>query len=286
MRRRLMVTCCWAMAGLATGAPSARADLRIEAPPTARTGETITVAVTGTAPAFATLYWSTPEGGVCDDDGWTGRRRVGGTFRETFEVTGMSEGPMALCARIVGPGADSDAPPLDRGMATLELRRPVFTLGLRPVRAVVGTDERVQIRVTGQSETMSGIWGWARPIDGDPCHDIPRIGEQAYGGRHRGAVNVTFALDPIPVPGTYRVCGQVFNGYFSPELYGVIETQVIVSQACTEARHALARRTASYRRARAAHRRARGARRARTRRVLLQRGAALDRARARVRAVC
>lgn len=285
MRRSLLLLSCWC-AVLWGVPPPVHAELRIEAPPAGFVGETVKVAVSGTAPYGATLFLGVQQGAACDDAGWSDSRAVNGPFREEFEASSDAEGAMLLCARTVGPDQRSDGPTLDRGAATVTVRRPELALSLQAVRSVVGTDETVRLRLTGVSETESAVWGWARLVDGAPCQDIPRVAEQTHWGWPRGAVDRVVTLGPIAVPGTYRVCAQVFSGAYAPEPFGTIETQVIVSQACTDARRSRARRTAAYRRARAAYRRARGARRARARRVMIRRKAAMDRARGRVGADC
>lgn len=284
MRRLLSVSLAAVVCAGAAAAP-ARA-LTIEAPAALFAGADTTVAVSGAAPYDAKVYLGAHPGTACDDEQVTDWERAAGPFRQPFEITMPAAGPAVLCARLVDTTQAGGDVVIDRAAVALMLPQPFIGLTLEAVHPVVGTDQEIRVRVTGESQTESILWAWARPLEGAPCSEIPWVGDKTYWGEVQGPVHRLERLDRITVPGTYRVCAQVANWAFQPTPWTTVETAVTVSQACTDARRSRARRTLSYRRARAAYRRARGARRSRARRVMVRRKAAMNRARARVGSAC
>lgn len=275
---RTLVVC---VAVLALGAVPARAELRISAPAQGLTGQSYDVTVEGSGPFGAWVRFRAERGTTCTPDGGD-LERASGPFHHTFTFAEQDPGPWALCARLVGEDDTYDAPGFEQAVATIDLRQAVRQLAMAPVHRVVGVGEPVSLRISGVVEVETQLWLWPRPIDGPPCSEAPWIGDQtlAYVS---GATGATVELDPpITVPGTYRVCAAMSQA----ASVGMLETQVVVSQACADAHRARALRTASYRRARGAYRRARGARRARLRRTMKRRQAAMARARDQVARDC
>lgn len=285
MRRRMLLASCCAMAGLGTGPPAASAALEVVAPATGVTGQTYPITVRGAGPFGASVRFHAVQGTTCTAEYYADRERASGPFAHTFAFAQATPGPWALCARLLGADDPDDAPGLEQAAAVIVLSAAQRTLTLTPVRPVYALGEPVEVRVHGHTDVETMIWAWPQPLDGPPCTEAPWVGDRTFG-EVRGSSGTRIALrHPITVPGTYRVCAHLYDAG-SQDAQGVLETQVVVSQACTDAQRLRDRRTAGYRRARAAYRRARGARRARARRVMVERRAAMDRARARVRADC
>lgn len=284
MRRRIVLLCCCVVPVLCSGAPPASAALEIVAPATGLAGEKYEITVRGTGPFDARVRFHAEAGTTCTPQSadW---EHASGPFRHTFEFARAVPGPWALCARLVSADDADEAPGYELATAVIQLTPAQRSLTLAPARPVYALGEPVDVLVQGFTDVTTYVYAWARALDGPPCADAPWIGDQTYSGPIRGDAGARVRLDPITVAGTYRICAHLHDAG-GPEVRGVLETQLIVSQACADAKQLRHRRTASYRRARAAYRRARGARRARLRRVMLRRQGAMDRARARVRSDC
>ncbi len=286
MRRRMLLVCCAVVGWCLVGPGPVLAAVTIEAPASVLTGARYTVTVSGTAPYEGRVYLDEQEGATCAEPDYPDWASVSGAFRQSFEFSRELPGPVLLCAWVVDGGQAGGEVTVDHAATAVDVRAARIALSIVPSRSVFATDENVRARVDGISESASSAWAWARPVDGAPCSEVPGVGEMAYWGTIVGTAGSRVSLDPIAVPGTYRLCAQVINSALGPSGYATIEATVIVSQACTDARRSRTRRTTSYRRARAVYRRTRGARRASARRVMLRRKAAMNRARARVSADC
>lgn len=282
MRRRMLLACC-AVLGCVAWAEPADAALEIVAPATGLTGQKYEITVRGSGPFDARVRFHRQPGTTCTPQ-YSDWERASGPFTHTFDLAEATPGPWALCARLVTAEDDDDAPGFEQAVAVIELSPAQRSLSLVPVRPVYALGEPVEVLVQGHTDVETFVWAWVRALDGPPCTDAPHVIDQSYG-EVRGSGGVRMGFGPITVPGTYRICANLRDAG-SPYPQAVLKTQFVVSQACTDARRARIARTASYRRARAAYRRARGARRGRTRRVMVRRKAAMDRARGRVRAHC
>lgn len=282
MRRRMLLLCC-AVAGCAGWAEPARAALEVIAPASGLTGQKYEITVRGSGPFDARVRFQRQPGTTCTPT-YADWEHASGPFSHTFEFAEATPGPWALCARLVTAEDGDEAPGFEQAVAVIQLSQAERSLSLIAARPVYALGEPVDVLVQGRADVETSVWAWVRALDGPPCAEAPWIGDQSYGVV-RGPNGTRIGLGTITVPGTYRICAHLHDaGAHEPQ--GVLETQVVVSQVCTDARRSRTRRTASYRRARAAYRRARGARRARARRVMLRRQAAMNHARDRVRVDC
>lgn len=282
MRRRMLLLCCVVL-GCAGWTEPASAALEVIAPATGLTGQKYEITVRGSGPFDARVRFQRQPGTTCTP-GYADWERASGPFTHTFDFAEATPGPWALCARLVTAEDGDDAPGFEQAAAVIQLSQAQRSLSLTAARPVYALGEPVEVLVQGHTDVETGVWAWVRALDGPPCTEKPWVGDQSYGVV-RGSGGTRIGLGTITVPGTYRVCGELHDaGAYTPQ--ALLETQVIVSQACADARRSRTHRTASYRRARAAYRRARGARRARARRVMLRRLTAMERARDRVRVDC